>query len=432
MNTKLKLVIIGGASSYTPELFKHIIENYQDLKITDVVLIDLKDNSDRLDVIYDLGLRMFTKHQIKINMTKTFDQKAGLMDADFIIVQIRVGRMDSRFYDETIPAQFDMLGHESIGIGGLFNALRTVPVMYEIIENVKEFAPKAWVINVTNPTGIISEAILRFAEFDRYMGLSSIPNQSTKNIIEALGAKKTEVVSYFAGLSELSFISKIYHKSKDKLPELLASGFCPTKCLMHLDYLKQFGLYPHPNLKCYYQQDIALNEFLENQRNHKIRTNEVIEIDKKLFEIYSDLNTYDVPKLIEQRLGYDYAETAIQIIDSMVNNKKHYHVINTVNRGHIIGIPDETSIEITSRITKKGPMPVYFGELPLQVRGIVQHLKSYEELLCDAIYEKNLKKALLAFQVHPLSKSFKQSKEVFDALYDKHKDYLKYYGAYNK
>jgi 6-phospho-beta-glucosidase len=432
MNTKLKLVIIGGASSYTPELFKHIIENYQDLKITDVVLIDLKDNSDRLDVIYDLGLRMFTKHQIKINMTKTFDQKTGLMDADFIIVQIRVGRMDSRFYDETIPAQFDMLGHESIGIGGLFNALRTVPVMYEIIENVKEFAPKAWVINVTNPTGIISEAILRFAEFDRYMGLSSIPNQSTKNIIEALGAKKTEVVSYFAGLSELSFISKIYHKSKDKLPELLASGFCPTKRLMHLDYLKQFGLYPHPNLKCYYQQDIALNEFLENQRNHKIRTNEVIEIDKKLFEIYSDLNTYDVPKLIEQRLGYDYAETAIQIIDSMVNNKKHYHVINTVNRGHIIGIPDETSIEITSRITKKGPMPVYFGELPLQVRGIVQHLKSYEELLCDAIYEKNLKKALLAFQVHPLSKSFKQSKEVFDALYDKHKDYLKYYGAYNK
>ncbi len=432
MNPKLKLVIIGGASSYTPELFKHMIENYQDLKITDVVLIDVKDNSDRLDVIYNLGLRMFSKHQLNINLIQTFDQKAGLMDADFIIIQIRVGRMASRFYDETIPAQFEMLGHESIGIGGLFNALRSVPVIYEIIENVKEFAPKAWVINVTNPTGIISEAILRFAEFDRYMGLSSIPNQSTKNIIQALGAKKTEVVSYFAGLSELSFISKIYHKSKDKLPELLASGFCPTKPLMHLDYLKQFGLYPHPNLKFYYQQEIALNEFLENQRNHKVRTNEVIKIDEKLFEIYSDPNTFEVPKLIEQRLGYDYAETAIQIIDSMVNNKKHYHVINTVNRGHIIGIPDETSIEITSRITKKGPMPVHFGELPLQIRGIVQHLKSYEELLCDAIYEKNLKKALLAFQVHPLSKSFKQTKEVFDALYDKHKDYLTYYGAYNK
>lgn len=432
MNSKLKLVIVGGASSYTPELYKHIIENYHDLKITDIVLIDLSDNSKRLDIIYELGLRMFSKHQLNINLTKTYDQKTGLMDADFVIIQIRVGRMESRYYDETIPAQFKMLGHESIGIGGLFNALRTVPVMYEIIENVKEFAPKAWVINVTNPTGIISEAILRFAEFDRYMGLSSIPNQSTKNIIEALGAKKSEVVSYFAGLSELSFISKIYHKSKDKLPELLASGFCPTKRLMHLDYLKQFGLYPHPNLKFYYQQEIALNEFLENQRNEKVRTNEVIEIDKKLFEIYSNPNTFEVPKLIEQRLGYDYAETAIQIIDSMVNNKKNYHVINTVNRGHIIGIPDETSIEITSRITKKGPMPVHFGELPLQIRGIVQHLKSYEELLCDAIYEKNLKKALLAFQVHPLSKSFKQSKEVFDALYDKHKNYLTYYGAYTK
>ncbi|MFA7417350.1 MAG: hypothetical protein WCZ19_02315 [Acholeplasma sp.] len=431
MNPKLKLVIIGGASSYSPEIFKHIVINYQDLKITDVVLIDLESNKARLDIITKFAQRMFLKHKMDIHVEQTFNQQAGLKDADYVIIQIRVGLMESRLYDETIPAKFDMLGHESIGIGGMFNALRTIPVIYDIIEDVKTYAPKAWVINISNPTGLITEAVFRFAEFEKYMGVSSSPNQSTKRLIEELNAKPKEVVPYFAGLSELSFISKVYHKSKDKLPMLLEKGFCPSEKPMDLNNLKQFGLYPHPNLKFYYQYDIAVTEFLENQKQNKIRTNEVIKIDKMLFEKYSDPNQFEVPSEIDLRKGHNFAETAIQIIDSMVNNKKNYHVINTVNRGHIVGIPDETSIEITSRITKKGPMPVHIGELPLQIRGIVQHLKAYEELLCDAIYEKNLNKALLAFQIHPLSKSFNTTKDAFDALYEKHKEHLTYYGAYN-
>lgn len=431
MKHKLKLVVIGGASSYTPELFKHIILNYDDFKVTDIILIDLEDNKSRLNIITQFGKRMFAKHHIPINLEEAFDQKQGLVDADFVIIQIRVGRMEARFFDETIPAQFEMLGHESIGIGGMFNALRTVPVILDIIENVKELAPKAWVINISNPNGIISESVIRFAEFDRYMGLSSSPNQATKNIIDKLGAKPSEVVPYFAGLSELSFISKIYHKSKDKLPTLLAEGFSPSERFMDTENLKQFKMYPHPNLKVYYQYDVVIPEFLDKQKHNIIRANEVIEINNKLFEQYIDPSINEVPKDIEKRLGYGYAQTAIQIMDSMVNNKKNYHVINTVNRGHIIGIPDETSIEITSRITNKGPIPVHIGELPLQIRGIVQHLKAYEELLCDAIYEKNLNKALLAYQVHPLSKSFKTTKDAFNALYEKHKNLLKQYGAYN-
>lgn len=432
MNKKLKLVIIGAGSSYTPELFKHIILNYEDLKVTEIALVDLEDNQTRLNIMTEFAHRMFKKHNISMDISQTINRREALVDADFVLIQIRVGRMEARYFDETVPAQFEMLGHEAIGIGGMFNALRTIPVIYKIIEDIKELAPKAWVINISNPTGIISEAVFRFAEFERYMGLSSSPNQATKSIIEKLGAKPSEVVPYFAGLSELSFISKIYHKSKDKLPKLLEEDFCPSKRFMAPENLKQLKLYPHPNLKVYYQYDIAVPEFLEHIRNNQIRTNEVIQIDEELFKQYSDPSVDEVPKDIEKRLGHDYAETAIQIIDSMVNNKKNYHVINTVNRGHIVGIPDETSIEITSRITNKGPIPVHIGELPLQIRGIVQHLKAYEELLCDAIYEKNLNKALLAYQVHPLSKSFITTKHAFDALYEKHKNLLTYYGAYNK
>ena len=431
MKQKLKLAIIGGASSVTPEIFKHIILHYEDLKITEVVLIDLKENEKRLNIVTDFARGMVKENNLNIAIEQTFNQRHGLIDADFVLIQIRVGFIQARLQDETIPAQFDMIGHESIGIGGMFNALRTVPIIYEIIEDIKELAPHAWVINVSNPVGIISEAVFRFAEFDRYMGLSSSPNVATKRIIEKLGAKPAEVVPYFAGLSELSFISKIYHKSKDKLPQLLDKGFCPSEPFMAMSHLKNLKMYPHPNLKIYYQYDIAIHEFLEKQKNDQIRTKEVIEIDNNLFDIYQQQSTFEVPDMINQRKGYHYAETVIQIMDSMVNNKKNYHVINTVNRGHIVGIPDETSIEITSRITSKGPIPVHIGELPLQIRGIVQHLKSYEELLCDAIYEKNLNKALLAYQVHPLSKSFKTTKDVFEALYKSHKKHLTYYGAYN-
>src|SRR5690554_3324180 len=143
MNKKLKVVIIGAASSSTPELFKHMVLNYQDLKITEVVLIDLESNAKRLDIVTNFARRMFHKHQMDIDVEQTFNQRHGIIDADFVVIQIRVGFMEARYIDETIPPKFDMLGHESIGIGGMFNALRTVPIIYEIIDDIKELAPKA-------------------------------------------------------------------------------------------------------------------------------------------------------------------------------------------------------------------------------------------------------------------------------------------------
>lgn len=432
MQTKLKLAILGGASTNTAEVFEYIIKHYDDLKFTEVVLIDLKTSEERLDIMTNFIQRMLKHHNIPISVTSSLNQRHGLLDADFVLIQIRVGHMQARFYDETIPAEFNMLGHESVGIGGLFNALRTVPVIYEMIEDIKELAPKAWVINATNPTGIISEAVCRFSEFDRYIGLSNEPNQITKEVIDKLKAHPNELVPYYAGLSELSFMLKVYHKGKDKLPKLLSDGFLPKNHPMALENLQRLGCYPHPNLKYYYQDEVVTKTFLDNQKNKKILTNQMIEINDLLYKKYADENTLNVFKDMQKRLGRSFAQSAVEIMDAIKNNKKNYHVIHTVNHGHIVGIPDETSIEITARITKNGPIPVHIGELPLHVRGIVQHLKAYEELLCDAIYEKDLNKALLAFQIHPLSKSFKSTKDAFNALYEKHKEYLTYYGVYNK
>src|SRR5690606_22308936 len=141
------------------------------LPVTMVSLIDLVDNKDRLEIIGRLAKRMFHKQQLMVDVETSTDRKSALMDADFVVLQIRVGRQDQRVFDEKIPSEFGLIGHETIGIGGMFNALRTVPVIYDIIEDVKEACPQAWIINVTNPTGIITEAVFRFAEFDRFIGV---------------------------------------------------------------------------------------------------------------------------------------------------------------------------------------------------------------------------------------------------------------------
>lgn len=430
MNKTLKVAIIGAGSSYTPELIRQFILNYESLMVSELWLMDLEDNLNRLHVIGDYSRRIIKDAHKDIHVVTTTNRLDALKDANYVLIQIRVGKMDSRMYDELIPSEFGLIGHETIGLGGHFNALKTIPIIYEIIDDIKEVCPQAWVINVSNPTGIITEAVFRFAEFERFIGICSDPNEITKQFILALNQPKTEIVPYFAGLNDLSFVLKLYHKKKDRLKELIDKGFLPKDTTFNIEYIKQIGVYPHPNLKFYYQFDETNNEFIKKHKLGLNRAKEVIEIENELFKYYQDEKSIIIPELIKQRHGYDYALTAVKIMDSIENNKKEYHVINTVNRGHIQGIPDECAIEITCRITSNGPIPVHIGELPIQVRGLVQHLKAYEELLCDAIYEKDLKKALMAIQIHPLSTSFNQTKLAFDKLYDIHKKHLAYYGDY--
>lgn len=427
MSVKTKITVIGAGSSYTPEVIGKIIDYQHTLKVDEISLLDLEDNLDRLKIIHQYSQRMIEAKNETIRISYTLDRKEALEDATFVLIQIRVGKMEARIFDETIPSLYGLLGHETIGIGGMFNALRTVPVIYEIIEDVKKYAPKAWVINVSNPSGIIAEYVYRFSEFDRFIGISSDPNQATKTLQQKLNASPGEVVPYFAGLNDLSFILKVYHHGKDKLDSLIEEGYSPYKEGMESLIFKDMRLFSHPNLRYYSHHDEMLKAYLDDMKKGSIRAKEVVSIEQQLFEKFKDEKTIDLPKNMDQRLGRNYADTAIGIMDAIKNNTKAYHVINTINRGHILGIPDECAIEITSRMTNRGPIPVHIGELPLQVRGIIQHLKAYEELLCDAIYERDLDKALLAIQTHPLSRSFNQNKVTFKKLVEAHEKHLTYY-----
>jgi 6-phospho-beta-glucosidase len=434
MRKPLKIVTIGGGSSYTPELIEGFIKRYEELPVGEIWLVDIEEGKEKLEIVGQLARRMVEHAGLPIQIHLTLDRKEALKNADFVTTQLRVGLLDARIKDERIPYDFDMIGQETIGAGGLFKALRTVPVIFDIISDMKNLCEHAWLINFTNPAGIVSEAVFRYAEFDRYIGVCNVPINMTNHFAKKLDVDPKQVVPYFAGLNHLSFVLGVYHQNKNKLPYLIDNMDEDQMTMQNIDplawkksFVKELGCYPSPYLKYYYHYHEMLEKYKKDLKENKTRAELVKAIETKLFEQYKDLKLNTKPKELEQRGGAYYSDVAVNIISSIYNDKRDYQVVNTINEGHITDLPDGCAIEITARITKNGPMPVYIGALPLTIKGILQHMKTYEEMVADAIYEKNLDKALLSLQLHPLTTSLKQAKDVFDALVKAHKPYLGYY-----
>jgi len=434
MKKGLKIVTIGGGSSYTPELIEGFIKRQNELPIKEIWLVDIESGQEKLEIVGNLAKRMVKEAGVDIDIHLTLDRKKALKGADFVTTQMRVGGLDARVLDEKIPAQYHMLGQETNGAGGLFKALRTVPVIYEIIEEMQTLCEDAWLINFTNPAGIVSEAVFRYTDFERYVGVCNVPINMTNHFAKVLDTKTEELIPYFVGLNHLSYVIRLYKNKKDQLPKILEDVKNKQMTMNNIDalewdyeFLKTLNLYPSPYHKYFYRYDEMFEKFIEQHKEGKTRAEIVKALEHDLFEKYKDLDLKVKPKELESRGGAYYSDAACNVISSIYIDKRDYQVVNTVNHGHVEDLPDGCAIEVTARMTKDGPMPVYIGKLPVQIRGLVQSMKAFEELLVDAIYEKDLNKAKLALQIHPLTGSIKTADKVFEALKEAHKTYLTYY-----
>ncbi len=430
MKLGIKIVTIGGGSSYTPELIEGFIKRYKELPIRELWLVDIEEGKEKLEIIGALARRMVKKANLPMDIHLTLNRREALVDADFVTTQFRVGQLDARVLDERIPAKHGMLGQETIGAGGVFKALRTVPVIFDIINDMKELCENAWLINFTNPVGVVSEAVYRYAEFDRYIGLCNVPLHMTTCFSKTLNVPAKDLIPYFAGLNHMSYVLSVFYKHKDKLPLIIEKMNDPKTTQefpWNYEFIKELGVFPSSYLKYYYHNHETFNQFMSDYQLSMTRAEVVKKLEESLFEKYKDIHLDVKPKELENRGGAHYSDVACSIISSLYNDKRDYQVVNTINNGHITDLPDGCAIEITCRITKDGPVPVHIGRLPVQIRGLIQSLKAFEELLVDAIYEKNLKKALLALQIHPSTTSIAISEKVFDELVVAHKKYLTYY-----
>lgn len=434
MKKRLKIVTIGGGSSYTPELIEGFIKRYHELPVSEIWLVDVKEGKEKLEIIEQLAKRMISHVGLPIEIHATLNRKEALKNADFVTTQFRVGMLDARILDEKIPGKYGMLGQETNGAGGVFKALRTVPILFDIINEMKELCEDAWLINFTNPVGIMSEAVMRYADFDKYIGVCNIPFNTTKHFSELLNVNSKDLIPYYAGMNHMSYVLNVFYNNKDRLPEIIEKTVSQQMNMnnidpMKLDYqfIKELGVYPNPYHKYFYLFEESLQGYLKTQREGQTRGEIVKEIETALFEKYKDVNLYVKPEELEKRGGAYYSDTACNVISSIYNDKRDYQVVNTRNKGHITDLTEGCAVEITARITRNGPIPVHIGRLPLQIKGLLQNMKSFEELLVDAIYERDLKKAKLALQISPLTTSVHQASLAFDELVKAHRKYLDYY-----
>ncbi|NOW05743.1 6-phospho-beta-glucosidase [Clostridium beijerinckii] len=433
MEKGIKIVTIGGGSSYTPELVEGFIKRYNELPVRELWLVDIESGKEKLNIVGKLAKRMVKKAGVPMEIHLTLDRREALKDADFVTTQLRVGLLDARIQDERIPLSHGVIGQETNGAGGMFKALRTIPVILDIDRDMSELCPNAWLVNFTNPAGMVTEALLRYGKNKKIIGLCNVPIGMEKAVADMLEVDHNRITMDFIGLNHMVFGKEIYldgEKITDKVVDSLADGKLGSivKNIQDLEwnpeFIKALRMMPCPYHRYYFQTADMLEEELKEFSKGETRAEVVKKLENDLFELYKDENLDIKPPQLEKRGGAYYSDAACRLINSIYNNKGDIQPVNTKNNGAIEGIENDSAVEISCIITKDGPKPIAMGKLPVSVNGLVQTIKSFERLVVEAAVEGDYHKALLALTINPLIPSEKMAKILLDELLEAHKDYL--------
>lgn len=430
---KLKVVTIGGGSSYTPELIEGFIKRYDEFPLTELWLVDINEGKEKLEIVGNLAKRMIKKANVPIKVFLTLDRRKALKGADFVTTQFRVGLLEARAKDERIPLKYNVIGQETNGPGGMFKALRTIPVMLDICKDIEELCPEAWLINFTNPAGMITEALLRYSNLTKIVGLCNVPIGIEMGIAKLLDVSHSRIRINFAGLNHMVygfdvFLDGISVKKVvlDKLTDPKNTSFVKNIDGMGFDrsFIEALNLIPCGYHNYYYKTSEMLEKMINDSKEKGTRAEVVMKTEKELFELYQDPNLSIKPPQLELRGGAYYSDAAVKLITSIYNDKRDIQTVNTKNNGALKSIPNESAVEISSIITKDGPIPLAFNDLPVSVRGLVQQIKSFERLTVEAAVEGDYNKAILALTINPLVQSDSKAKKIVDEMMEAHKEYL--------
>lgn len=427
----LKIVTIGGGSSYTPELVEGFIKRHKELPVKELWLVDIEEGKHKLEIVGNLAKRMVKKAGVDMEVNLTLDRREALKDADFVTTQLRVGLLGARIKDERIPLSHGVIGQETNGAGGLFKALRTVPVVLDIIKDIEELCPNAWLVNFTNPTGVISEAVFKYTNFRRYIGLCNVPIGVKNGMADILEVEKDRVEMDFAGLNHMVYALNVRLDGKDITKEAIEKFVTSSLTMQNIkdiplnaDFVRALGVIPCPYHKYYYKHKEMLEEELEGFKDGKTRGETVKALEDDLFELYKDENLAVKPPQLEKRGGAYYSDAACNLINSIYNDKKDIQVVNTLNNGAIRDFREDSAAEMSCVITNEGPKPLSVGYLPVAVSGLVTEIKAFEILAAKAAVEGDYNAALQALCINPLIPSDDLAKTILDEMMEAHKEYL--------
>ncbi|GEM81526.1 6-phospho-beta-glucosidase [Vibrio superstes] len=411
MNQNLKITIIGAGSSYTPELIEGLIKRNHELPIGELWLVDIKDGAEKVRIIGELTRRMLAKNGMShISVHVSLDRKPALKDADFVCSQFRAGCLEGRIRDERIALKYGMIGQETNGLGGFANACRTIPIALEICREMEELCPDAWLLNFTNPSGMVTEAILKHTKV-KAVGLCNVPVIMQKGIAEILGADEQDFVLQVAGLNHFIWARQVLHNGQDKLQNVvdaMLSGNDPLvpqnipKFEWPSELLRNMGMIPCAYLRYYYTSEDIMEQEQQEASGEGTRGEVVKAMERRLFDIYQNPELSEKPKELEKRGGQYYSEAACELMSSIYNDKRSIMHVNTRNNGTIQGLPDDCTVEVSSMITKSGPVPLSVAPFPSDTLRLIQVLKEFESLTVEAAVTGNRNVAHRALILNPL------------------------------
>ncbi|MCO0654018.1 6-phospho-beta-glucosidase [Klebsiella pneumoniae] len=429
----LKIVVIGGGSSYTPELIEGLLNRYHEMPVASLWLVDIEEGKEKVEIIAGLARRMIAKAGLTIEVVATLDRESALRDADFVCSQFRAGCLDARISDERISLKYGLIGQETNGLGGFANACRTIPIALEIAADMERLCPEAWLLNFTNPSGMVTEAILRHSRI-KAVGLCNVPVIMQKGITTLLQcADEKEVVMQVAGLNHFIFVRQILNKGKEWLPEVIAEinagrdplvprNIPPFRWPSHL--LQGLGMIPCAYLRYYYMKDDLLRQELAEAGGEGTRGEMVKQLEKILFDQYRDPHLAVKPKALEGRGGQYYSEAACELMNAIYNDKRIIMHVNTRNNGAINGLPDDCAVEVSSLITASGPLPLNVAPFPEDTLRLLQLMKSFERLTIEAALTGNRHTAWRALMLNPLIVSGEKLELALDEVIAENRQWL--------
>lgn len=431
----VKIVTIGGGSSYTPELVEGFINRYDTLPIKELCLVDIPEGKEKLETVGALAQRMVKKAGLPMKVTLSYDRKEALKGADFVTTQMRIGRLPARILDERIPISHGMIGQETNGAGGMFKAFRTIPVILDIVKDIQEICPDAWLINFTNPAGMVTEAIYRYTDFKRAIGLCNVPVNMVSGFAKMLNAEEEDVTMEIQGVNHFIFATDVFVNGVSRFDELLdryanlkEEDTIQMKNFVSLPYSPSFikGLkaIPCPYHNYYFYTKEQLEEEQEQFKTGTVRGEVVSKTEDELFELYGHEELAVKPKQLEMRGGAKYSDAACNLIQSIYNNTGDIQYVDVRNNGAIADLPMDSAVEVACRITADGPKPVATGALKLPISGYVHMMKSFERLVCEAAVTGDRDLAVTALNINPLCPSDALANIVVDELIEAHKEYL--------
>jgi 6-phospho-beta-glucosidase len=417
----VKVTVVGGGSTYTPELVDGIARLRNQFGVDELVLTDPAE--ERLALVAGVSQRIFAKYGYPGHVTFTTDLDRAVADAAIVLLQLRVGGQAARAVDESLPLRCGCVGQETTGAGGLAKALRTVPVILEIADRVSRLATKdAWIIDFTNPVGIVTRALLDHDH--RAVGLCNVAIGNQRAVAALLGVEPAKVALDHVGLNHLTWTRRVLVDEQDQLPELLASSAdaLARRSGLPAELLRRLAVWPSYYLRYFYEHD----HVVEQQRTNPSRAEEVAEIERQLLGIYADPAVDEKPALLQQRGGAFYSEAAVDLMASLITDRGDVQVVNLRNQGTLAFLADHAVIEVPARVNGHGPQPQVLRPVDPLLAGLIAHVSAYEELALDAALQGGRERVFRALLAHPLIGQHDIADKLTDLLIAANRDHLRW------